>query len=603
MAGCLAFGSFGSAVAAEPEDGSVCYEEVTATDETGTVDMEGADTGSDDPATKETGDENVITEDMPSDDTGTEGTLPDSTPEDGSAENGGDDTGEDGSGDNTGNDDAGADESSDPDPGADIVPDDGAGTNDQPPSDDDAAAAVIDEKGVIDAAEAKEGTPETSNQDETSSDSLTSDPVQDYSEAVPEQVPEGEEPAEVEAFADQGNDEADPADDMTESISVTLPATENSSTGDNGGPGPSSSGNGSRASSDFRFIQVEKQPAVTTDAFCGLIREEADETSRAVGILAKGGVVYLLAKTADWYFVESGDVRGFVRQDDLDVKNDEDSGEAALVYETLPLGKSLCSPDENKNFAYTHTTVREVMAKKREAFLIGQHKIYEYADEHARSVGTGVSGCLVYLLGTAGKGWYYIESDDVRGFIRYEDLITGEVADVIASNIPEDSLSTAIATIEPEKNRSLYFTLMSVKESTLQESPGLIRFYSPDGMAYSQDQLELIWAIVAQEDNGSYEGALAVITSAVNRSESATWGYLGSDAYSQLTAPGQYCYSLDDYWRYWLGGNVPDYVKTAVDDCLVRGIRNHPYTSFRSTQGKTTGNNAVQIGGNWYFGS
>ncbi|MDY5332609.1 MAG: NlpC/P60 family protein [Porcincola intestinalis] len=126
--------------------------------------------------------------------------------------------------------------------------------------------------------------------------------------------------------------------------------------------------------------------------------------------------------------------------------------------------------------------------------------------------------------------------------------------------------------------------------------------HKTDATNYSQSDLELIWAIVAQEDNGSYRGALAVISSAMNRVESPTWSYEGSNALAQLTAPGQYCYSNDTYWQARLGGNVPDYVKQAVNDCLKKGKRNHSYTSFRSTKGKTTGADAVQIGGNWFFG-
>lgn len=123
-----------------------------------------------------------------------------------------------------------------------------------------------------------------------------------------------------------------------------------------------------------------------------------------------------------------------------------------------------------------------------------------------------------------------------------------------------------------------------------------------DRTDYTQAQMELIWAIVAQEDNGSYEGALAVISSAMNRTESPAWKSLGGNALSQLCAPGQYCYSNDRYWIPRLNGNVPDYVKQAVYDCLKKGIRNHGHTSFRSQKGSQTGPNAVQIGGNWYFG-
>ena len=124
-----------------------------------------------------------------------------------------------------------------------------------------------------------------------------------------------------------------------------------------------------------------------------------------------------------------------------------------------------------------------------------------------------------------------------------------------------------------------------------------------DPTRYTQRELELIWAVVAQEDNGSYDGALAVISCAMNRTESPNWSYLGSTAMQQLTAYGQFCYSMDDYWRPRLGGNVPAYVKQAVSDCLEKGIRNHSFTSFRSTKGKVTGPNAVQIGGNWFFGN
>ena len=125
--------------------------------------------------------------------------------------------------------------------------------------------------------------------------------------------------------------------------------------------------------------------------------------------------------------------------------------------------------------------------------------------------------------------------------------------------------------------------------------------HKTDATNYSQSDLELIWAIVAQEDNGSYKGALAVISAAMNRVESPKWGYEGKNALAQLTAPGQFCYSNDTYWQARLGGNVPDYVKQAVNDCLKKGKRNHNHTSFRSTKGKVTGDDAVQIGGNWFF--
>ena len=122
-----------------------------------------------------------------------------------------------------------------------------------------------------------------------------------------------------------------------------------------------------------------------------------------------------------------------------------------------------------------------------------------------------------------------------------------------------------------------------------------------DPTNYTQEELELIWALVAQEDDTSYEGALAVISSAMNRAD-ANYGGYGTTALEQLTADGQYCYSpkVSDPSLYQrrLGGNVDNFVIQAVSDCLTKGIRNNTYLNFRSSN--RTGE-YVQIGSNWYF--
>lgn len=117
---------------------------------------------------------------------------------------------------------------------------------------------------------------------------------------------------------------------------------------------------------------------------------------------------------------------------------------------------------------------------------------------------------------------------------------------------------------------------------------------------YSQKELELIWAIVGQECSTDYDGALAVISSAMNRAD-VNYCNHGTDVLSQLTAPSQYCYSPDvspSYlWQNRLNGNVADFVKQAVEDCLVNGKRNHNFYSFRGY----VVDGAVNIGDNWYF--
>ncbi len=114
--------------------------------------------------------------------------------------------------------------------------------------------------------------------------------------------------------------------------------------------------------------------------------------------------------------------------------------------------------------------------------------------------------------------------------------------------------------------------------------------------SYSESELDLLCAITAQECSSSYEGALAVITCACNRAESSKWRYNGTDPLSQYKARGQFCYSIDNYWRRRLNGNYASYVKRAVIDAL-NGKRNHNYLSFRAAGYA----NGVNIGGNVYF--
>ena len=120
--------------------------------------------------------------------------------------------------------------------------------------------------------------------------------------------------------------------------------------------------------------------------------------------------------------------------------------------------------------------------------------------------------------------------------------------------------------------------------------------YSNGVWSYSDEEFDLLCAITAQECSSSYEGALAVITCACNREESTKWAKNGSDPLSQYKAPGQFCYSIDSYWKRRLNGNYSDSVKQAVKDAL-NGKRNHNYLSFRSA-GYASGE---YIGGNVYF--
>lgn len=125
---------------------------------------------------------------------------------------------------------------------------------------------------------------------------------------------------------------------------------------------------------------------------------------------------------------------------------------------------------------------------------------------------------------------------------------------------------------------------------------GRVTYVGTGKWSYSAEDLDLLCAITAQECSSSYEGALAVITTACNRTQSSRWKSRGTDPLSQYKAKGQFCYSIDSHWVRRLNGNYPSHVKQAVLDAL-NGKRNHNYLSFRAAWSHS----GEVIGGNAYF--
>ena len=114
---------------------------------------------------------------------------------------------------------------------------------------------------------------------------------------------------------------------------------------------------------------------------------------------------------------------------------------------------------------------------------------------------------------------------------------------------------------------------------------------------YSDEEIDLLCAITAQECSTSYEGALAVITTAMNRAASPKWKQYGKDPLSQYKGKNQFTYSIDGFYKRRLHGKYKSFVKQAVLDAL-NGKRNHNYLSFNAT---STGRSGKIIGDNVYF--
>lgn len=224
---------------------------------------------------------------------------------------------------------------------------------------------------------------------------------------------------------------------------------------------------------DFRLTKVDMVEAFSQGKHN--IYEERNLNSDIVGQLPRNGVCYILEDCQDgWYFVESGKVRGFVKEKWLMLNEEAEALRAQLEEENEEI---LCAvikkdPLENKSLLYTMTSVYDVVVEKVYAFCDADLlNIREGKSTDNRILGTLSNGQICYVLEDEDEEWSFIESSDVRGFVKKEYLLTGWEAEKRAKEVlelnqePEDVFGTAQEIINFSENAVCYYTLTSVKEA------------------------------------------------------------------------------------------------------------------------------------------
>lgn len=89
---------------------------------------------------------------------------------------------------------------------------------------------------------------------------------------------------------------------------------------------------------DFRFQTVEKHLAISAKA--QNVLEKMKSSSRKVGALLKNDMLYILSKERDgWLYIESGNVRGFVKEKDILTDKEANKFIAGLQAKLNGLGK------------------------------------------------------------------------------------------------------------------------------------------------------------------------------------------------------------------------------------------------------------------------
>ena len=218
---------------------------------------------------------------------------------------------------------------------------------------------------------------------------------------------------------------------------------------------------------EFRFTKVDKRYALVRSEKGASIYEKKSDDAREVGELEYYGLAYILDDAGDgWYYIESGNVRGFIHAED--VVADETAERIVKVkgLDELPLARLIVARTENEAFTYTHTTVQDVMASRVYAIAAKDLEIREQRKDGARTTGTLAKGGLCYILADGDKDWIFVESGNARGFVKRTELTMGAKADAAVSEKGEKNLVLADVKVKPEENKACYYTFTSVQEAS-----------------------------------------------------------------------------------------------------------------------------------------
>lgn len=225
----------------------------------------------------------------------------------------------------------------------------------------------------------------------------------------------------------------------------------------------------------FRFETVAKEYAL---AKVDLKIYTAKSSRAAVaGTLAKDGLCYILWKGKNWSYVESGNVRGYVKNKNV-LTGEVVRVKVALKKEGfMTLAKAKIDPKENPAYASVKKTIQETVVKRVNAVAKeNELNVREEKSTDARVVGVIPQGGLCYILADQGQEWCYVESGDVRGFVKSELLLTGKEADAIVKATKRKNMTLATEEIRPEENRALYYTFTSTQKAHSEKVKYLGKF-------------------------------------------------------------------------------------------------------------------------------
>ena len=187
-----------------------------------------------------------------------------------------------------------------------------------------------------------------------------------------------------------------------------------------------------------------------------------------------------------------------------------------------------------------------------------------------------------------------------------DDLVLEELPSIDVIEEDVKTLEETVKNQEEEVEESTPLVSVDASKYISNESMGFIVTEGNKRYSLTDDQFNVVVAVVAGEFGKDMNDALGVVSVILNRCDSSTWSkWAGTTPYTQVTKAGQFeVYFGGHYLAYMPGGNrygsaKYEIAKQAVIDGL-NGIRNNDYLGFRAWYLTNYSNKYVTAGGNRY---
>ena len=249
---------------------------------------------------------------------------------------------------------------------------------------------------------------------------------------------------------------------------------------------------------EFRFTQIKNPEPILLKAHAVVYTDTNIQSAVVAVSYGQNSGVRIQKVDANWSYIETGCVRGFVRNSEIitgklasyywkQLQRNGDCIQTKAVNSKSRSGKGFISekicPMDNPALTYTRTTANDVIVAPSYGIAEKDIQIRDSTaaetalGRNPQTVGTLKAGDLCCIIADVyDSNEWFVESGDVRGFVSKADIDQSSAVQYNVKREGEESFTFASEIVKPKDNRALYYSLASVKKARENNGRAVIEF-------------------------------------------------------------------------------------------------------------------------------